>query len=154
MSKPHARIMGSGTSAVADTCTVEEILRAADAFDYLGLTELAGLRRLTDGDFDNGREQRRNHAFYGLEVSLHPAFERRYRLNPEDFDPIAGPAASGDFPLPTHGPVSCSGTIIVHESGKDCTLGADCARLLRGFLEHEGATLHRRFCPSGPDWAR
>jgi hypothetical protein len=28
--------MSSDTSAVGDTCTAEEILRAADAFDHLG----------------------------------------------------------------------------------------------------------------------
>jgi hypothetical protein len=54
--------------------------------------------------------------------------------------------------------MSCSGTVIVHELDKTCTLGAECARLSEGFIEHEQATLHRssecELCPSGRDWAR
>jgi hypothetical protein len=49
MAKPYGRIMGSGASAVVDTSSSEEVQRAADAFDDLGLSDLAGLtRRLVD----------------------------------------------------------------------------------------------------------
>ena len=164
MAKPYGRIMSSGTSAVADTCTVQEILGAADAFDYLGLSDQADLtRRLADADFSNGREQRRNRAFYGLELALHRAFERRYEAAPEDFDPPL-PASSGSPTQPdgtqpsARSPKSCSGTVIVHELDNPCTLGAGCARLSEGLIEHERAALHRssecELCPSGRDWAR
>ncbi|GAA4264347.1 hypothetical protein [Dactylosporangium darangshiense] len=153
MSKPHSEIMSSGTGAVTDGCTTEEILFAADAFDYFGLPELAALtRRLIDRDQDDW-EHHHTSAFYGLEYALHPAFERRYRLSPEDFDPVALPEG---YALDEHGPASCPGTLIVHQTSRECTLGADCARLHRGYLEHDGATLHRaagcELCPSGPDW--
>ena len=160
MAKPRGRIMNSGTSAVADTCTGEEILRAADAFDYLGLPELADLtRRLLDGDSDGGRERRRNRAFYGLEIALHRAFERRYEAAPGDFDhPPAASGCSGGTQPSTHGPTSCLGTVTVHELDNTCTLGAECARLSQHIIQHERAVLHRssecELCPSGHDWAR
>ncbi|MEO3819551.1 hypothetical protein [Plantactinospora sp. B24E8] len=165
MAKPYGRIMGSGTSAVADTCTPEEILRAADAFDYLGLTDLAELtRRLTDADFDDGRERRLNHAFFGLENGLERAFHRRYAAAPDDFEPPplrASPAASS--PQVPPGPTGraskvCSGTVVVHELNDECTRGVVCARRQAHHVPHEEAVLHRgigcALCPSGPDWAR
>jgi hypothetical protein len=48
-------------------------VRAADAFDYLGLSDLADLtRRLVDADWwsENDLEERFNRAFWGLEQAL------------------------------------------------------------------------------------
>jgi len=164
MAKPHGRIMNAGTSAVGDTCTAEEILRAADAFDYLGLAELADLtRRLVHGDVRTAREQQHNRAFYGLELALHPAFEHRYETAPDDFDPVSPPPRGSQSQPdrtqpPDHGPVACPGTITVHELDNTCILGTGCARLTQGVIEHERAILHRdagcELCPSGPEWAR
>ena len=165
LAKPFGRIMNGGTAAAEDTCSAEEILRAADAFDYLELADLAELtRRLVDGDFSNGREQRRNRAFFGLSISLNRAFERRYALAPQDFDPPTVPAGSAAGhgpddaqPLPREAP-TCTGTAIVHELDNTCTLGAACAHITRGFIEHDHAVLHHSpdcpLCPSGSDWAR
>jgi hypothetical protein len=62
--------MSSDTLAVGDTCTAEEIPRAADGFDHLGLSELADLtRRPVDADF---REQRGNRASHRLKIGLLP----------------------------------------------------------------------------------
>jgi hypothetical protein len=156
--------MSSGHLGSRDTCTAEEILRAADAFDHLGLSELAHLtRRLVDADFSNGREQRRNRAFYGLEIGLQPAFERRSETAPEDFDPPLRTSPSLLTPLGPGTTVSSgtdhrSGTVIVHELGNRCTLDVARARLSEGFVQHERATLHDSVeCevrPSGRDWAR
>ncbi|WP_093617030.1 hypothetical protein [Actinoplanes philippinensis] len=92
MAKPYGRIMSSGVSAVSDTSSPEEVELAADAFDYLGLPDLAGLtRRLVNADreSEDNLENALNHAFYGLEGALAGAFERKYAESPEDFDAVA-----------------------------------------------------------------
>ena len=92
MAKPYGRIMGSGVSAVMDTSSPEELEQAADAFDYLGLSDLGDLtRRLVDADWwsEDDLEDRLNLAFYGLEQALSGAFERKYAESPEDFDAVA-----------------------------------------------------------------
>jgi hypothetical protein len=62
MAKPYSQIMANGTSAVRETCTPEEIVGAAEAFDYLDLHQLADLtRRLVD--VMGEREPQRDHAF-------------------------------------------------------------------------------------------
>ncbi|MEU4155161.1 hypothetical protein [Actinoplanes sp. NPDC026670] len=66
MANPYAQIMGSGVSAVMDTSSAEDVRQAADAFDYLGLPDLANLtRRLIDADWcsEDGLEQRLNRTF-------------------------------------------------------------------------------------------
>src|SRR5690242_4121553 len=85
MAKPHGRIMGSGVSAVLDTSTADEVQHATVASDYLGLPDLADLTRLlihTDWYADSLDEQRLNTAFYGLEMALYGAFERKYAETP------------------------------------------------------------------------
>ncbi|WP_433040660.1 hypothetical protein [Dactylosporangium sp. CS-033363] len=155
MSKPYGRIMGSGTSAVLDTSTRDEVLAAADAFDYLGLPDLAALtRRIADADWEREHlEERYNHAFYALEYGLYAAFERRYFAHPEDFAPVEDPG-----PPAVPGRWTCPGTATVHELDDTCSLGPDCARERdRRFSSHAYTALHTAdgctYCPAGGDWA-
>jgi hypothetical protein len=148
---PYGRIMNSGVSSVLDTCTPEEVERAAEAFAYLGLTELAQLTRHIIGiDWraaDGTAERRLNNAFYGLEMGFVAAFERKYIEAPADFEPAVG---EDDTLLGRH---ICPGEISVHEKTSSCTVGPDCT----GDISHATARLHREGicerCPSGPDWA-
>jgi len=116
MAKPYGRIMGSGVSAVMDTSSPDEVQQAADAYDYLGLPDLADLtRRLVDADWwsEDDLEERLNHAFCGLEEALTGAFERKYAESPEDFDAVAEEGDGQDKGV-------CEGELIVHERDVLC----------------------------------
>jgi hypothetical protein len=162
MAKPYGRIMNGGVSALMDTCTPPEVHRGADAFDYLGLSDLADLtRRLIDADwYEDGLEERLNHAFYGLDYAHEGAYERKYAESPEDFDPVADDGTdrmNGSW-LPDGGPnkVVCPGELTVHEQGVGCTQGDACPESTPAVL-HSRSRLHTAAgcerCPSGPTWA-
>lgn len=162
LSKPHGRIMSGGVASVMDACTAQEVRRAADAFAYLGLADLAGLTRsLIGADWSRaGLEERLNGAFYGLECALEGAFERRYAESPQDFSPVMPDGtrrAHGSWrPGASRGRRVCLGELIVHERAVLCTEGDACAEPPRGAL-HSRSRLHAdascELCPSGPDWA-
>jgi hypothetical protein len=133
MAKPYGRIMGSGVSAVMDTSSPEEVQRAADAFEHLGLSDLAALtRRLVDVDWgsEDDLEDRLNQAFWGLEKALTGAFERKYAESPEDFDAVVadgvdrqpGSWLSGGG----QGKTVCAGELIVHEGEVLCSARDAC----------------------------
>ena len=161
MAKPYGRIMNGGVAAVMDTSTAEEVERAADAFAYLGLADLADLtRRLIAADWsEEGLEHRLNRAFYGLDWAHTGAFERKYAESPEDFDPVPPDGVvriSGSW----HGGQGarvCMGELMVHEQGVDCSGGAVCPGPGPNVL-HSRSRLHAESgcarCPSGPNWAR
>jgi hypothetical protein len=162
MAKPYGRIMGSGVSAVMDTSTAAEIRHAAEAFDYLGLVDLADLtRRLADADWSDDclNEHRVNRAFGGLEHALHGAFERIYAESADDFDPIEpdgverrpGSWLSGGGPA-NH---ACAGELTVHERDVLCSQVDACPGVKPEVL-HSRSRLHSEtgceLCPSGPMW--
>jgi hypothetical protein len=162
MAKPYGRIQNSGVSAVMDTSTPEEVQRAADAFAYLGLADLADLtRRLIDADWSEvGLEERLNRAFYGLDYALEGAFERKYAESPDDFDPAAPDGIErrpGSWSSDSgQGKRVCAGELIVHEHGVRCSRGDACPEPTPGVL-HSRSRLHTEsgceLCPSGPTWA-
>jgi hypothetical protein len=162
MAKPYGRIMGSGVSAVMDTCTAEEVQRAGDALEYLGLANLADLtRRLADADWsdDSLDERPVNNAFWGLELALEGAFERKYAESPEDFDPVVDDGVdrpSGSWPSGGQGKAVCAGELIVHEREEVCSRGDACPGITPLVL-HSRSRLHSgagcELCPSGPTWA-
>jgi hypothetical protein len=148
MAKPYGRIMNGGVSSVLDTCSPEDVERAAEAFAYLGLNELAEVTRWVAHIewYWRAREIRLNRAFYGLEHGLEAAFRRRYAGSPEDFDAVEGAHETAE------GAPICAGDLVVHEVRSLCSLGEDCA----GVPNHATARLHRaqgcELCPAGPDW--
>lgn len=162
LGKPHGRIMSGGVASVTGTCTAEEMRRAADAFAYLGLADLAGLtRRLIRADWSrDGLEERLNGAFYGLECALEGAFERKFAESPQDFSPVVPDGtqrAPGSWlPGAGRGRRVCLGELIVHERAVLCTEGDACAEPPRGAL-HSRSRVHAEasceLCPSGPGWA-
>ena len=148
MAKPYGRIMGSGVSAVMDTSSPEEVQRAADAFDYLGLSDLADVtRRLVDADWrsEDDLEERLNRAFWGLEHALGGAFERKYAESPEDFDAViadgvdrqAGSWSSGGG----QGKGVCVGELIVRERNVLCSQRDACPGITPLVL-HSRSRLH------------
>jgi len=162
MAKPYNQIMANGTSAVMETCTTEEIVGAAEAFDYLGLRQLADLtRRLVDGVGE--REPQRDRAFYGLEMALDSAFERKYAQAPQDFDPVAPDHLAGPVDWASGGDVRessrvvCPGEVVVHELAIECGAGTACPGLNVSVAIHPWVRLHEQGgcarCPSGPTWA-
>jgi|SRR5215467_5730208 len=162
MAKPYNQIMANGTSAVTDTCTPEEIVGAAQAFDYLGLHQLADLtRRLVD--VVGEREHQRDHAFWSLEMALGSAFERKYAQAPQDFDPVApedlrrSPAWALDDGARPARLVECPGEVVVHELALECDAGTACPGLDVSVAIHPWARLHEQDgcarCPSGSTWA-
>ena len=154
MSTPYSQIMANGTTSVRETSTPDEILRAADAFDYFGLGDLADLtRRLATVEFDDDcNETGWNRAFWGLEQALDGAFERRYRESPRDFDPVPP-----DQPVIERALTICPGELIVHERQTTCTEGDGCPRRPKRYVLHDRSRLHRdadcELCSSGPTWA-
>ncbi|WP_426514047.1 hypothetical protein ACPPVO_27545 [Dactylosporangium sp. McL0621] len=147
MAKPYGRIMGSGVSAVLDTSSPEEVRRAADAFEYLGLSDLAGLtRRLVDVDWssEDDLEGRLNRAFYGLEEALAGAFERKYAESPEDFDGVAGDGVDrrpGSWASGGQGKRVCPGELIVHEHDVVCSQRDACPGIT-GLVLHSRSRWH------------
>ncbi len=148
MAKPYGRIMGSGVSAVLDTSSPEEVQRAADAFDYLGLPDLAAVtRRLVDVDWrsEDDLEDRLNHAFWGLEHALDGAFERKYAESPEDFDAVAADGVDrqpGSWsPAGGQGKNVCMGELIVDGRDVLCTRRDACPGITPHVL-HSRSRLH------------
>jgi len=161
LAKPYGRMMGSGVSAVMDTSTADEVQRAADAFAYFGLLDLADFtRRLIDADwFEDGLEERFNTAFWGLEHALDGAFERKYAESPEDFDTVEDDGVvrgAGSWLEHSQGKRSCTGELTVHERDTRCTKGDACPGITPLVL-HSRSRLHTAAgcgrCPSGPTWA-
>jgi hypothetical protein len=162
MAKPYGRIMGSGVSAVMDTSTPDEVHRAADAFDYLGLADLAGLtRRLIDVDWwsEDDLEERLNRAFWWLEHALTGAFERKYAQSPEDFDAVHDDGVDrrpGSWPSGGQGKTVCAGALIVHEREVRCSQGDACPGI-QPLVLHLTSRLHSEgeceLCPTGQTWA-
>jgi hypothetical protein len=155
MAKPYGRIMNGGVSAVLDTSSPEEVQRAADAFDYLGLSDLAELtRRLVDADWwsDDDLEGRLNIAFYGLEHALVGAFERRYAESPGDFDAVADDGVDrqpGSWsPDGGQGKGICVGELIVDGRDLLCSRGDACPGIAPVVL-HSRSRLHSDGGPPG-----
>lgn len=148
IAKPYGRIMSSGVSAVLDTSSPEEVRLAADAFDYLGLPDLAEVtRRLVDADWrsEDSLEERLNHAFWGLEHALAGAFERTYAESPEDFAP---PVADGVDRQPGswsmdggQGKTVCLGELVVNQCDVRCSQDPACPGVTPSVL-HSGSRLH------------
>ena len=162
----HGRVMNSGVGGAEDVCSQDQILAAADAFDYLGLTDLAHLvRRIPCSDFGDGREGRMNRGYFGLvqtDMLLWAAVVRKYEAAPQDFDPLPTepppPSPLPELPAPTRPVehVTCAGLLTVHELTTVCAEDATCQWRVRP-VEHSWAVLHRGvdcdLCPYGPDWA-
>jgi hypothetical protein len=150
MAKPYGRIMGSGVSAVMDTSSPEEVQRAADAFDYLGLPDLAALtRRLVDADWwsEDDLEERLNRIFWGLEHALAGAFERKYAEAPQDFDAVAADGVDrqpGSWPSGGgQGKRVCTGELIVDERDVLCSQRDACPGIMPVVL-HSRSRLHSK----------
>ncbi|GAA3213384.1 hypothetical protein ACFO1B_13555 [Dactylosporangium siamense] len=148
MAEPYGRIMGSGVSAVMDTSSPEEVQQAAEAFDYLGLSDLAALtRRLVDADWcsEDDLEDRLNRTFWGLEHALDGAFERKYAESPEDFDAVVADGVDrqpGSWsPGGGHGKSICVGELIVHERDVLCSQRDACPGIMPVVL-HSRSRLH------------
>lgn len=150
MAKPYGRIMGSGVSAVMDTSSATEVRQAANAFDYLGLPDLADLtRRLVDADWwsEHDLEQRLNRTFWALEHALRGAFERKYAESPEDFDAVvvdgvdrlSGSWSSGGG----QGTRVCAGEVIVSETDVLCSQRDACPGITPLVL-HSRSRLHSK----------
>jgi hypothetical protein len=159
LAKPYGRAMGSGIDAVRDTSSPKECHRAADAFAYLGLPDLAEMfRRLADialSAEDGGRNWPSDQAFWGLENALEGAFERKYAESPEDFEPIPADGVErrhGSWPDVDR---ICLGELLVHERMVECSRGEGCRGQPPG-MKHSRSSLHTDadcdLCPSGPAW--
>src|SRR5262245_54211757 len=145
LAKPYGRVMGSGIDSVRDTSSPKECHRAADAFAYLGLPDLAEMfRRLADVALsaeDGGRGWPSDQAFWGLENALEGAFERKYAESPEDFEPVPADGVErrhGSWP---DGDRVCLGELLVHERTVECSRGERCPGLRPG-MKHSRSRLH------------
>jgi hypothetical protein len=159
--------MNAGVAGAEDVCTRDQILAAADAFDYLGMTDLAQLvRHIPGADFSNGREERMNHAYRGLVLTdelLWAAIVRKYADAPGDFDspPTEAPAGFRTSPTPSGGWKRiefphCDGLLTVHELTITCSNEEAC-RFKTRVVRHQRSVIHRAtncdHCPYGPRWA-
>ena len=160
LAKPYGRAEGSGIDAVRDASSPKECHRAADAFTYLGLPDLAKMfRRRADIDLsaeEGGRGWPSYEAFGGLELALRGAFERKYAESPEDFEPVPADGVErrhGSWP---DGDGVCVGALLVHERMVECSRGERCPGLRPG-MKHSRSRLHTgadcELCPSGAAWA-
>ena len=86
----HCQIMGDGFYFAKEVCDTAGFEAAAQAYEYLGLPELAGHVRLMAAvtEDDGDKLTRRYYELVRGEQVPFDALERMYAMAPDDFDPI------------------------------------------------------------------